>query len=95
MYCGDNCNHTGPHRYPPRYETFTANDGEVSIRAAEAAPLDVERLRPLFAELEEADMANRVGKGDKAANLHRLIVAEQTIDAALRSPDTETAGEAG
>jgi hypothetical protein len=45
------------------------------------------RLRPLFAEWEEADMTNRVGKGDKPANLHRLIVAEQAIDAALAAAE--------
>jgi hypothetical protein len=32
-------------------------------------------------------MANRVGKGDKPANLHRLIVAEQAIDTALAAAE--------
>jgi len=40
-------------------------------------------LRPLFAEWEAADMANRVGKGDKHANLNRLIDAERAIAVAL------------
>ena len=44
-------------------------------------------LQPLFAEYEPADMARRVGKGDKAANLSRFIDAGRAIDAAVAAPD--------
>lgn len=49
----------------------------------------LERLRPLFAEYEAADLARRVGKGDKAANLTRYINAGRAIEAAIRAESAD------
>jgi hypothetical protein len=98
----------------PRYETFTANDGEVSIRAAEAAPLDVDwnvpvttgvdadvsayAAAPLDVEPDRLAMAMSLYYGDHSETGWQYEVEAAGIAreyAALRSPDTETAGEAG
>ncbi len=71
----------------PAWERVTQRIAAVA--AAEAAPLDVERLaRALIAWRGDYGLGLTDGDREDAASLARHY-------AALRSPDTETAGEAG
>lgn len=57
----------------------------------------LDALRPLFAEYDEADMARRVGKGNKHDLLVRVIDAKQALLAALAlraEPEAEGLREA-
>ena len=65
----------------------------LALAAAEAAPLDVERLQRIYeAHYAKWHIAIAQRDGPCIAECWTFIAAEY---AALRSPDTETAGEAG